>query len=154
MTLNELIAKQNVLNAILLKDGDKELDKVLKVKVVRLRMAYNKAKKQMDDEIKEYVETLLSNDEKAIQSKPEAERTAEEQETIKKAVDRANAEYTEFIKQKSQEEVNDIFDDTFTEENFDDIIDLNVGHEFTINDAPISSEALVEAFYTFFVNKD
>lgn len=154
MTLNELVAKQNVLNAILVKDGDKELNKVLKVKVVRLRIAYNKVKKQMDNEIKEFVDTLLTDDEKAIQGKPEAERTAEEQETIKTAVDKANAEYAEFVKQKSQEEVKESFDDIFTEENFDDIIDLNAGHDFQINDTPITSEALIEAFYTFFVNKD
>ena len=46
MTLNEILTRQNVLNAILLKDGKNELGKELKVKIVRLRMAFNKYKKR------------------------------------------------------------------------------------------------------------
>lgn len=50
MTLNDVLTKQNVITKIILKDGDKELPKELKVKIMRIRMAYNKIKKQFDSD--------------------------------------------------------------------------------------------------------
>ena len=49
MTLNDVLTKQNVITKVILKDGDKELPKELKVKIMRIRMAYNKIKKQFPD---------------------------------------------------------------------------------------------------------
>lgn len=59
MVLNELLTKQNVFTKILLKDGDKELPKELKVKIMRIRMSYNKIKKNFDSEIQELQKNLL-----------------------------------------------------------------------------------------------
>ena len=54
MILNELLTRQNVLTKVILKDGDKELPKELKVKIMRVRMAYNKIKKNFDAEVQEF----------------------------------------------------------------------------------------------------
>ena len=75
MTLNEILTRQNVLNAILLKDGDNELGKELKVKMVRLRMAFNKYKKSLDEEVQEFTKELVPEELKTLQEKPESERT-------------------------------------------------------------------------------
>ena len=58
MTLNDVLTKQNVITKLELKDGNKELPKALKVKIMRMRMAYNKIKKAFDDDVKEFVEQL------------------------------------------------------------------------------------------------
>ena len=42
MVLNDLLTRQNVFTKLILKDGDKELPKEVKVKIMRIRMAYNK----------------------------------------------------------------------------------------------------------------
>ena len=55
MILNELLTRQNVITKIELKDNDKELSKELKVKVMRIRLAYNKVKKAFDEDVKEFV---------------------------------------------------------------------------------------------------
>ena len=47
MTLNEILLKQSVLAPLLVKSGDDELSKELKVKIVRLRIAFNKIKNQL-----------------------------------------------------------------------------------------------------------
>ena len=49
MTLNDVLTRQNVFTKIMLKDGDKELSKELKVKIMRIRMAYAKIKKTFDN---------------------------------------------------------------------------------------------------------
>ena len=70
MTLNEILTRQNVLNAILLKDGKNELGKELKVKMVRLRMAFNKYKKNLDEEVQEFTKELVPEELKTLQEKP------------------------------------------------------------------------------------
>ena len=154
MTLNEILTRQNVLNAILLKDGDNELGKELKVKMVRLRMAFNKYKKSLDEEIQEFTKELVPEELKTLQEKPESERTEEENIRLKELVDKVNSEYNEFMIQKGNEEVKFDTNYSFTDDDFDSIVAVNAGNEVEINGNKVKSEDLIEAFYELFVNKD
>lgn len=154
MTLNEILTRQNVLNAILLKDGDNELGKELKVKIVRLRMAFNKYKKNLDEEVQEFTKELVPEELKTLQEKPESERTEEENTRLKELVDKVNSEYNEFMIQKGNEEVKFDTNYSFTDDDFDSIVAVNAGNEVEINGNKVKSEDLIEAFYELFVNKD
>lgn len=154
MTLNEILTRQNVLNAILLKDGENELGKELKVKMVRLRMAFNKYKKSLDEEVQEFTKELVPEELKTLQEKPESERTEEENTRIKMLVDKVNSEYNEFMIQKGNEEVKFDTNYSFTDDDFDSIVAVNAGNEVEINGNKIKSEDLMEAFYELFVNKN
>ena len=154
MTLNEILTRQNVLNAILLKDGDNELGKELKVKMVRLRMAFNKYKKSLDEEVQEFTKELVPEELKTLQEKPESERTEEENTRLKELVNKVNSEYNEFMIQKGSEEVKFDTNYSFTDDDFDSIVAVNAGNEVEINGNKIKSEDLMEAFYELFVNKN
>lgn len=154
MTLNEILTRQNVLNAILLKDGKNELGKELKVKIVRLRMAFNKYKKSLDEEVKEFTNELVPEELKTLQEKPESERTEEENTRLKELVDKVNSEYNEFMIQKGNEEVKFDTNYSFTDDDFDSIVAVNAGNEVEINGNKVKSEDLIEAFYELFVNKN
>lgn len=154
MTLNEILTRQNVLNAILLKDGKNELGKELKVKIVRLRMAFNKYKKSLDEEVQEFTNELVPEELKTLQEKPESERTEEENTRLKELVDKVNSEYNEFMIQKGNEEVKFDTNCSFTDDDFDSIVAVNAGNEVEINGNKVKSEDLVEAFYELFVNKN
>ena len=154
MTLNEILTRQNVLNAILLKDGKNELGKELKVKIVRLRMAFNKYKKSLDEEVQEFTNELVPEELKTLQEKPESERTEEENTRLKELVDKVNSEYNEFMTQKGNEEVKFDTNYSFTDDDFDSIVAVNEGNEVEINGNKVKSEDLVEAFYELFVNKN
>lgn len=154
MTLNEILTRQNVLNAILLKDGKNELGKELKVKIVRLRMAFNKYKKSLDKEVQEFTNELVPEELKTLQEKPESERTEEENTRLKELVDKVNSEYNEFMIQKGNEEVKFDTNYSFTDDDFDSIVAVNAGNEVEINGNKVKSEDLVEAFYELFVNKN
>ena len=154
MTLNEILTRQNVLNAILLKDGKNELGKELKVKIVRLRMAFNKYKKSLDEEVQEFTNELVPEELKTLQEKPESERTEEENIRLKELVDKVNSEYNEFMTQKGNEEVKFDTNYSFTDDDFDSIVAVNAGNEVEINGNKVKSEDLVEAFYELFVNKN
>jgi hypothetical protein len=151
MILNDLLTKQNVFTKIALKDGDKELSKELKVKVMRVRMAYTKARKAFDDETREFVEELLSDEFKTLRDKPE--RTEEENSRFVELTNTFNSEYQEFLIQKGNEEIEGI-KDSFTMDEYSEILDVNSGNDVEINGNKIPAVDFMELFCDMFVQED
>lgn len=151
MILNDVMLKQNVFTKISLKSGDKELPKELKVKVMRIRMAYSKIKKNFDAEVREFSEELMSEEFKELNNK--IERTSEEEARLVELTNSINAEYQEFIIQKGKEEIDSI-DDSLSLDEYSDIVEVNAGNTVEINGHEISSEDFLEAVYELFVKED
>lgn len=151
MILNDVLTKQNVFTKIILKDGEKELSKELKVKVMRIRMAYTKVKKAFDEEVKEFTEELIPEELKELNSKEE--RTEEENSRMQELTDKVNMEYQEFLIQKGNEEVKDMIDDSFTMNEYSDIVDVNSGNDVEINGNKIPAVDFLEIIYDLFVKE-
>lgn len=151
MILNDLLTKQNVLTKLVLKDGDKELPKELKVKVMRIRMAYTKVKKAFDAEVQEFSEELMTDEFKELNSKQD--RTSEEEARFQELTIKINSEYQEFLVQKGEEEVTDFIEDTFTMEEYSDILDINSGNDVEINGNKIQAADFLEVVYDLFVKE-
>ena len=149
MNLNELLTKQNVITKLMLKDDDKELSKGLKVKIMRIRLAYNKVKKAFDDDVKEFVDQVTTDEYKKLAGMQE--RNEEQTNRYNELSENINSEYVEFITQKGLEEVKETIDDAFTEEEFEEILDVNSGNNVNINGNDIKAADLIEAFYEIFV---
>ena len=151
MILNDLLTRQNVFTKLALKDGDKELPKELKVKVMRTRMAYTKAKKAFDAEVQEFTEELLTDEFKELSNK--AERTAEEEAKCTELTNKVNSDYQEFLIQKGREEVKEI-DDTLTMDEYTEIVEVNAGNDVEINGNKIPAADFLEIVYDLFVKED
>ena len=149
MILNDVLTKQNVLSQVILESDGKELPKELKVKVMRIRMAYTKAKKAFDAEVQEFAQDLMTDEFKELNSK--SEKTEEEDAKLAEMQIKINSEYQEFLIQKGNEEVNNI-DDKFTESEYVDIVDINSGNNVEINGNKIKATDFLEIFYDIFVN--
>lgn len=149
MTLNDVLTKQNVITKIILKDGDKELPKELKVKIMRIRMAYNKIKKQFDDDTQEFTNQIISDELRELANK--SERTPEEEARFNELNDKTNSEYQEYLIQKSFEEVKDTPDDVITMEEYSDILDVNSGNDVEINGNSVKAADLMEIVFDLFV---
>ena len=149
MILNELLTRQNVITKIELKDGEKELPKELKVKIMRIRLAYNKVKKAFDEDVKEFVEQIATDEYKELAQK--TDRTEEEEKRYNELNVKINSDYIEFINQKGQEEVKDTIDDKVTEEDYAEILDVNAGNDVDFNGQKLKAADLMEAFYELFV---
>lgn len=149
MTLNDVLTKQNVITKIILKDGDKELSKELKVKIMRIRMAYNKIKKQFDDDTQEFTNQIVSDELRELANK--SERTLEEEARFNELNDKANSEYQEYLIQKGLEEVKDTPDDVITMEEYSDILDVNSGNDVEINGNSVKAADLMEIVFDLFV---
>lgn len=152
MVLNDLLTKQNIFTKILLKDGDKELSKELKVKVMRIRMAYTKIKKNFDNEVQEFTEELVTNEFKDLNNKEN--RTPEEEARLKELNTSINSDYQEFLIQKGKEEVTVNMDDTLTIDEYSDILDVNSGNDVEINGNKIKAADFLEVVYDLFVKED
>ena len=151
MVLNDLLIRQNVFTKLILKDGDKELPKELKVKVMRIRMAYNKIKKNFDSEIQEFMESIIPEEFRILSNK--ADRTSDENDRLELLTNNINSEYQEFIRQKGSEEVSGI-DDTFTIDEYTELLEVNAGNDTDINGVKVSAINFMEVVYELFVKED
>ncbi len=150
MILNELLTRQNVITKIELKDNDKELSKELKVKVMRIRLAYNKVKKAFDEDVKEFVEQITTDEYKELVQK--TERNEEEEKRFNELTSKINSDYIEFINQKGLEEISETIDDKFTEDEYAEILDINSGNDVEINGNKIKAADFMEVFYEIFIS--
>lgn len=151
MILNDLLTKQNVLTQIILVNGEKELPKELKVKIMRIRMAYTKIKKSFDEEVQEFTKELITDEFKELNIK--TEKTSEEETRYAELTNKINSEYQEFLIQKGQEEVKEI-EDTFTMDEYADILEVNAGNDVEINGNKITAVNFMEIIYDLFVKED
>ena len=149
MILNDVLTKQNVLSQVILESDGKELPKELKVKVMRIRMAYTKAKKAFDAEVQEFTAELVPQELKDLNAKEE--KTDADNARIEELTNKVNSEYQEFLIQKGNEEVSNV-DDNFTESEYFDIVDVNSGNNVEINGNKIKATDFLEIFYDLFVN--
>lgn len=149
MNLNDVLTKQNLITKILLANDGKELPKELKVKIMRIRMNYNKIKKQFDEDTQEFSKQVVSDELRDLASK--TERTPEEEAKFNELNTKANSEYQEYLIQKGNEEITDAPDDTISEDEYSDILDVNSEGEYEINGHNIKAADLMEAFYDLFV---
>lgn len=150
MVLNDVLTKQTVISNILLQEGDKELNKALKVKIMRMRMAFNKIKKNFDSEAQEFVDSLVTDEFKELNSK---ERTEEEEARLQELNTKFNSDYQEFLLQKGNEEIS-CTDDFFTIEDYSDIVDVNSGNDVEVNGNKIPAANFLEIVYDLFVKED
>ena len=151
MNLNDVLTKQNVITKILLQDGDKELSRELKVKIMRIRMAYNKIKKQFDEDTQEFTNQIITTELKELSEK--SERTSEEENRYEELASKANSEYQEYLVQKGLEEIKDSLDDSITMEEYSDILDVNSGNDVEVNGNKIKAADLMEIIFDLFVKQ-
>ena len=149
MTLNDVLTKQNLITKILLANDGKELSKELKVKIMRIRLAYNKIKKQFDEDTQEFSKQIVSNELRDLANK--TKRTPEEETKFNELNSKANSEYQEYLIQKGNEDIKETPNDSFTEDEYFDILDLNSEGEYEINGQKVRATDLMEVFYELFV---
>ena len=59
MNLNELLMKHNFITKIMFKDGDDEISKDLKIKIMEMRIEMGKIRKQFEEDSQEVANQLM-----------------------------------------------------------------------------------------------
>ena len=150
MTTNEVLTKQNFLTKLVLKDNENELSKNLKVKIMKMRIEYAKVRKAFDEDLQEFVKDLAPERFRELQQIPENERTDEQNQELTELTNKINEDYNAYIIQRGQDEVN-VNTISFTEEEFEEILEVNSGNDVEINGTKVPAADFMEIIYTLFV---
>ena len=147
MTLNEVLIRHNFITKLLLKDGNSELTKELKVKIMGMRIALSKFRNQFDQDEQEAIQGFKHSNFDALAQKQD--RTPEEEKELKEMSDKLTEEYNAFVIAKGNELVS--FDKKFTEEEFGEIMEVNADNDVEINGNKLNAADFLEVIYGFFV---
>jgi hypothetical protein len=115
-------------------------------------MAYNKIKKNFDNEVKEFTEELMTDEFKELSNK--SDKTSEEESRYKELSNTINSDYQEFLIQKGNEEITLGTEDTFTMDEYADILEVNAGNDVEINGNKIPAVDFLEIIYELFVKEN
>lgn len=149
MTTNEALVKQNFITKVLLKDGENELSKGLKVKVMTMRIKLAKVRKEFDEDVQEAIKGFTPEGYTEIAQK--TEKTDEENAKLEAWNKQIESEYNEYIKGRGQEEVN--IDTKLTEDEYNEILEVNAGNDIEINGQKLTAADFLEVLYNLFVEE-
>lgn len=147
MTTNEVLTRHNFVSKLLLKDGDKELSRDLKVKVMGMRIEYGKIRKQFDEDVQEFVKGL--NSDKLTELQQKGDRTEAEEKELQELTDKLNGDYRAYVESRLKEEVT-VSDKNFTEADYAELVEVNAGNDVEINGTKLQATDFLEILYTLF----
>ena len=150
MTTNEVLTRHNFVSKLLLKDGDKELSRDLKVKVMGMRIEYGKIRKQFDEDVQEFVKGL--NSDKLTELQQKSDRTEAEEKELQELTDKLNGDYRAYVESRLKEEVT-VSDRSFTEADYAELVEVNAGNDVEINGTKLQATDFLEILYTLFFDE-
>ena len=150
MTTNEALIKQNFISKVLLKSGDNELSKSLKVKIMQMRIKLVKVRKEFDEDVQEAIKGFTPEGYTEIAQK--SERTDEENKKLEDWNKQIQEEYNEFVVKRGQDEI--VVDTKLTEDEYNEILEVNAANDVEINGQKINAADFLEILYTLFVEED
>ena len=150
MTTNEVLTRHNFVSKLLLKDGNKELSRDLKVKVMGMRIEYGKIRKQFDEDVQEFVKGLNSDRLTELQQK--GDRTEAEEKELQELTDKLNGDYRAYVDSRLKEDVV-VSDKKFTEEDYAELVEVNAGNDVEINGTKLQATDFLEILYTLFFDE-
>lgn len=142
-----MMIKHNFITKVLLRDGDKELSKDLKVRLMGMRIELGKVRKQLEEDLQEAVKELTPKGYQELIMKEN--KTEEDKAQVEAWNKQINEEYNAYVDKRGKEEVQ--IDTTLSEDDFAQIIEVNAGNDVEINGTKLNAADFLEALYSLFV---
>lgn len=142
-----MMVKHNFITKVLLRDGDKELSKDLKVKLMGMRIELGKIRKQLEEDLQEAVKELTPKGYQELIMKED--KTEEDKAQVEAWNKQINEEYNAYVDKRGKEEVQ--IDTTLSEDEFAQIIEVNAGNDVEINGTKLNAADFLEVLYSLFV---
>lgn len=142
-----MMVKHNFITKVLLRDGDKELSKDLKVKLMSTRIELGKVRKQLEEDLQEAVKELTPKGYQELIMKED--KTEEDKAQVEAWNKQINEEYNAYVDKRGKEEVQ--IDTTLSEDEFAQIIEVNAGNDVEINGTKLNAADFLEVLYSLFV---
>lgn len=142
-----MMVKHNLITKVLLRDGDKELSKDLKVRLMSMRIELGKVRKQLEEDLQEAVKELTPKGYQELIMKEN--KTEEDKAQVEAWNKQINEEYNAYVDKRGKEEVQ--IDTTLSEDDFAQIIEVNAGNDVEINGTKLNAADFLEVLYSLFV---
>ena len=142
-----MMVKHNFITKVLLRDGDKELSKDLKVRLMSMRIELGKVRKQLEEDLQEAVKELTPKGYQELIMKEN--KTEEDKAQVEAWNKQINEEYNAYVDKRGKEEVR--IDTTLSEDDFAQIIEVNAGNDVEINGTKLNAADFLEVLYSLFV---
>ena len=142
-----MMIKHNFITKVLLRDGDKELSKDLKVRLMSMRIELGKVRKQLEEDLQEAVKELTPKGYQELIMKEN--KTQEDKAQVEAWNKQINEEYNAYVDKRGKEEVQ--IDTTLSEDDFAQIIEVNAGNDVEINGTKLNAADFLEVLYSLFV---
>ncbi len=142
-----MMVKHNFITKVLLRDGDKELSKDLKVRLMSMRIELGKVRKQLEEDLQEAVKELTPKGYQELIMKEN--KTEEDKAQVEAWNKQINEEYNAYVDKRGKEEVQ--IDTTLSEDEFAQIIEVNAGNDVEINGTKLNAADFLEVLYSLFV---
>ena len=142
-----MMVKHNFITKVLLRDGDKELSKDLKVRLMSMRIELGKVRKQLEEDLQEAVRELTPKGYQELIMKEN--KTEEDKAQVEAWNKQINEEYNAYVDKRGKEEVQ--IDTTLSEDDFAQIIEVNAGNDVEINGTKLNAADFLEVLYGLFV---
>lgn len=142
--------RYNLLSNLMYKDGDDNLEKNLKIKLIKLKIEFSKINKEFNDYQTQCVETIKTDEFNDLQAKEN--RTDEEEKRLTEIVNQLNGELNQLLFVKSREEVDIPTFEFLTEDEFNEILLVNANNDnVNINGTKLDSGNFLDLFHTLFI---
>lgn len=142
-----MMVKHNFITKVLLRDGDKELSKDLKVRLMSMRIELGKVRKQLEEDLQEAVKELTPKGYQELIMKEN--KTEEDKAQVEAWNKQINEEYNAYVDKRGKEEVQ--IDTTLSEDDFAQIIEVNAGNDVEVNGTKLNAADFLEVLYSLFV---
>lgn len=142
-----MMVKHNFITKVLLRDGDKELSKDLKVRLMSMRIELGKVRKQLEEDLQEAVRELTPKGYQELIMKEN--KTEEDKAQVEAWNKQINEEYNAYVDKRGKEEVQ--IDTALSEDDFAQIIEVNAGNDVEINGTKLNAADFLEVLYSLFV---
>lgn len=142
-----MMVKYNFITKVLLRDGDKELSKDLKVRLMSMRIELGKVRRQLEEDLQEAVKELTPKGYQELIMKEN--KTEEDKAQVEAWNKQINEEYNAYVDKRGKEEVQ--IDTTLSEDEFAQIIEVNAGNDVEINGTKLNAADFLEVLYSLFV---
>lgn len=149
MTVNDAILRYNLIAAMKFIDGDYSISRDLKIKLIRYKIDLEKVKNDFVAFQEKAMEEIKTEEYKTLFNKEN--KTEEESQKLVEIANGLNEELGKLISNKTMETVNVKSFEFLTEDEFNEILSVNIENSPLINNNQLDANTYVELIHNVFV---
>lgn len=149
MTINNAVLRYNLISVMKFIDGEYSLSRELKIKLIRLKLDLEKIRDEFVSFQQKAMEEIKTQEYEELLNKEN--KTPEEVKHLEEITAELNEELGKLIQEKSNEMVNVKSFDYLTEDEFNQILSVNVENNPTINGSKLDFDTYIELIYKNFL---